>query len=50
MGGKDRLSYMCTHAARGRITLDEWSELIGYIALEPQVWELMVIEAVLRDG
>ena len=48
--GEVRLSYLCTQAASGRITLDEWAELLGYIALDPQVWDLIVVEAVLRDG
>lgn len=42
-----RLSYLCTQAARNRITLDELSELLGYIALEPEILELILLEVIL---
>ena len=39
-----RISYLCTQAARGEITLEEWSELLGHMVLEPEIWEMIVIE------
>lgn len=44
-----RISYLCTRTARGRISLDEWSELLGYIALDPVTWKLILIAAMLVE-
>ncbi|MEX1011060.1 MAG: hypothetical protein WDZ29_03280 [Balneolaceae bacterium] len=44
-----RLGYLCTRAARGRLTLDEETELLSYIALEPGLSELVLLEMVLIE-
>jgi len=43
-----RLSYLCTQASLGRLTLEELSELLGWIALDPEILELILIESILR--
>lgn len=43
-----RISYLCSPAATGRITLEELCELLSYITLDPEIWDLLCIEALLR--
>jgi hypothetical protein len=43
-----RISYLCTHAARHRLTLDELSELLGYIVLDPKLLDMIWIESIIK--
>lgn len=44
---ESRISYLCAMAARGSLSLDQESELLGYIVLDPELLELIVIELLL---
>ncbi len=43
-----RLGYLCYQAATNKLTLDEMSELLGYIALDPHILDLIHIEIYLQ--
>ncbi len=43
-----RISYLCSRASTGTLTLDEECELLGYIALEPFIFEMILTEDLLR--
>ena len=42
-----RISYLCTKADTGRLSLDEECELLGYIALEPYIFRMILSENLL---
>ena len=41
MNHEARLGYLCYLTARNKITLDEMSELLGYITLYPHIIDLI---------
>lgn len=43
-----RLGYLCTQTVRNRLTLDEETELLSYIALQPELLELIMLEVLLK--
>ncbi|MEX0598636.1 MAG: hypothetical protein WD512_19290 [Candidatus Paceibacterota bacterium] len=43
-----RLGYLCTQTTKNRLTLDELSELLEWIVLEPKLLDLIAIETMLR--
>lgn len=42
-----RISYLCTRAAKGRLTIEEKFELLEYIAIDPELIDLIKIEKTL---
>ncbi len=48
MNHEARLGYLCYQAAQNQLTLEEMSELLGYIALDPSLIDLIYIEILLR--
>jgi len=49
MENEARISYLCTQAARKQLSQDEETELLGYIALDPNILQLIAIERFLRN-
>ena len=47
MEHEDRIGYLCYQAARNELTLDELSELLGYMAAQPEVLDYILIEIML---
>ena len=43
-----RISYLCIKASNGTLSLEEECELLGYVALEPIVFQMMLGEDLLR--
>jgi len=39
-----RIGYLCFQAARDQFTLDEECELLGYAAVQPEIWQFVEIE------
>lgn len=44
-----RISYLCTQAARYRLTKEEEAELLGYIALDKELIDLILLERMLLE-
>ena len=47
MNQEARIGYLCFQAARNDLTLDEVSELFGYMAVQPEVLDCILIEIML---
>ena len=49
MGQEARIGYLCCQAARNQLTHEEECELIGYVAIDPEIIALIEVEILLKD-
>lgn len=47
---ESRLFYLCSRIAKSEITLDEYSELLGYIAVDPRLKKMIAFERVMHEN
>lgn len=49
MNHETRIGYLCYQAARNQLTREEDCELKGYIAIDPEVTDLIELEKLLME-